>query len=106
MTYRKQFLKKYSLPEKTSLSINDISALTGIPDEALQLVYNRGIGAWKSNPQSVRTQDTFEKDPSKPRKSKLGKEQWAMARVYAFVAKAPQVYKEADNDIREKFNLP
>jgi hypothetical protein len=106
MTYRKQFLKKYSLPEKTSLSINDISALTGIPDEALQLVYNRGIGAWKSNPQSVRTKDTFEKDPSKPRKAKLGKEAWAMARVYAFVAKAPQVYKEADNDIREKFNLP
>lgn len=109
MTYRKQFLKKYGLPEKTSLSLNDISALTGIPDEALQLVYNRGIGAWKSSVDSIRLKDTFEKNPDTkafPRKTRLGKEQWAMARVYAFVSKAPQVYKEADNDIREKFNLP
>lgn len=106
MTYRKQFLKKYNLPENTSLSLNDISTLTGIPDEALQLVFNRGVGAWKSSPQSLRVKDTFEKDSSKPRKSKLGKEQWAISRVYAFVAKAPQVYKGSDNDIREKFNLP
>ena len=105
MTYRKQFLKKYSLPEKTSLSLNEISLLTGIPDEALQMVFNRGVGAWKSNPESVRTKDTFEKDPSKPRKSRIGKEAWAFGRVYAFAMKAPQVYKGADNDIRERFNL-
>lgn len=98
-------MKKYSLPAKTSLSINEISLLTGIPDEALQLVYNRGIGAWKTNPQSIRSKDTFDKNPTKSRKSKLGKEQWAFGRVYAFAMKTDKVYYGADNDIREKFNL-
>lgn len=41
----------------------------------LMLVYKRGIGAWKTNPESVRTQNG----------KKMSKEQWAMARVNSFL---------------------
>lgn len=104
-TNKKQFLKLHGLPEDTSLSLEDMSALSGMPVSALQAVYNRGIGAWKTNPRSVRIKTTFGKDPSKPRESRLSKEQWAGARVYAFLMKTPKVYYGADDDIREHYGL-
>jgi hypothetical protein len=103
-TNRKKFLKLHGLPEDTHLSLNQIAILSGMPEEALHIVYNRGIGAWKTNPESVR-QFSFHKNASAPRTSKLGKEQWALARVYAFVAKSKKVYYGADDDVREHFNL-
>ena len=104
-TNKKAFLKLHNLPEKTSLSLEDMSALSGMPTAALQQVYNRGIGAWKTSPQSVRLEKSYEKDPSKPRTARLGKEQWAGARVYAFLMKTKKVYYGADDDIREHFGL-
>ena len=104
-TNRKQFLNKMGLPETTSLSLNDISTLSGIPIDALQSVYDRGTGAWKTNPESVRVQFSFHKDKKVPRQSRLSKEQWSLARVYAFVNKSKKVYYGSDNDIREKYGL-
>jgi len=104
-TNKKKFLKLHDLPADTSLSLNDISALSDMPVEALQLVYDRGIGAWKTNPESVRLQFSFHKKANVPRTARLGKEQWAAARVYAFVMKTKKVYYGADNDIREHFSL-
>ena len=78
---------------------------SGVPLGALREVYNRGIGAWKTNPQSVRLKSTGEKNVNAPRSAKLGKEQWAYARVNAFIAKRPTVYTGADNDIRKKYHL-
>jgi uncharacterized protein (DUF2132 family) len=89
----------------TSLSLLEISQLSKIPLEALQSVFNRGIGAYKTNPESVRVKGTFIKDPSVPISQKLSKEQWAYARVYAFVMKTQKVYYGADNDIRESYGL-
>lgn len=104
-TNRIQFLKQFSLPEDTTLSLNDISSLSGIPHEALQNVYNRGIGAWKSNPTSVRLKSSFDKVAKAPRQSRIGKEMWAMGRVYAFVMKTKKVYYGADDDIRQQYRL-
>jgi hypothetical protein len=104
-TNRKQFLKLHGLPEDTSLNLNQISILSGMPEAALQAVFNRGIGAWKGSPESVRLQFSFHKKTNAPRQSRLGKEQWAYGRVYAFVMKTKKVYYEADNDIREGFGL-
>ena len=105
LTNREQFLKKHKLPMDTSLSLLEISQLSKIPLEALQSVFNRGIGAYKTNPESVRVKGTFIKDPSVPISQKLSKEQWAYARVYAFVMKTQKVYYGADNDIRESYGL-
>jgi len=104
-TNRKQFFKSFGLPEETSLSIEELSSLTGIPIDALQIVYNRGIGAWKTSPQSIRLEKSYDKDPTKPRKSKLSKEQWAFGRLYAFLNKSKKVYYGSDNDVREKYGL-
>jgi hypothetical protein len=102
---KKQFLAKHNLPEKTMLSLEDISHLSGIPIDALILVRNRGIGAWKTNPESVRLYSTGEKVPEAPRKLKMSKEQWSAARVYAFANKSKKVYYGSDNDIRLHYGL-
>jgi hypothetical protein len=77
---------------------------SGVPYSTLQNVYNRGIGAWKSNPASVRLL-TGEKNYKTSRAGKMGKEQWAMSRVNAFIAKRDTVYYGSDNDLRIKAGL-
>ena len=47
----------------------------------LQKVYNRGVGAWKNNPRSVRNVKGVKGGPGK----KMSKQQWACARVNSFV---------------------
>ena len=79
--------------------------MAGMPFGALMAVYKRGIGAWKTNPQSVRVAATGAKDPSAPRSVKMGKERWAHARVNAFIDKRPTVYTGADDDIRRRYGL-
>jgi hypothetical protein len=80
------------------------SEKSGIPLGALEAVYKRGIGAWKTNPESVRLK-TGEKNYKESRAGKMGKEQWAMARVNAFIEKRPTVYYGADSDIRKRYHL-
>lgn len=78
--------------------------MAGMPYATLLNVYRRGIGAWKTNPESVRLR-TGEKNYSASRAGKMGKEQWAMARVNAFIEKRPSVYRGADDDLRRKAGL-
>lgn len=77
---------------------------SGMPFGALLEVYRRGIGAWKTNPQSVRLR-SGEKNYKASRAGKMGKEQWATARVNAFIEKRPTVFTGADNDVRKKYGL-
>ena len=75
-----------------------------VPFGALLEVYRRGIGAWKTNPESVRLR-SGKKNYSSSRAGKMGKEQWAQARVNAFLEKRPSVYTGADDYIRRKYGL-
>lgn len=71
----------------------------------LQQVYNRGIGAWKTNPTSVRIQGSFAKNPDMrryPRSARLPKEMWAFARVFSFLDKG-KTYYTADADLARLF---
>ena len=107
-TNRESFLKFFDLPKDTSLSLEQIAELSNIPVEALQEVYNRGVGAWKTNISSVRLKKDFTKNPNTskyPRSARLTKEQWAIARVYAFVMGTKKVYDGADKDIAEKYDV-
>ena len=79
MTYKTDFNKKYKQSPSQSNSLNDISRLTGYKKSGLQIIYNKGVGAFKTNPQSVRPNMT--------------KESWAMARVYASVNPKSKAYK-------------
>lgn len=106
-THRQRFLEKHGIPEDFSLSLPQIARLSKIPLVALQEVYNRGVGAWKSNPESVRLRSDFSKNPDMakyPRSARLSKEQWALARVYSFVDKG-KTFRTADADIARDYNL-
>jgi len=89
-THRRKFLRKHNLSADTSLSLDEIAELSGHSKSTLQEVYNRGIGAYKTNPESVRMKGTFKKGVRAPLSKKLSKEQWAMSRVYSFVDGNPK----------------
>ena len=72
ITWKQKFNKKYNHPKGASHSLSEVSKDTGVSKKGLQQIYNKGIGAYKTNPQSVRPNVT-------------SKEQWAMARVYSSV---------------------
>jgi hypothetical protein len=74
-TNKHRFNKKYGQPKDKSNSLSEIAKLTGIKKSSLQKIYNKGIGAFKTNPSSVRPN--------------MKKEQWAMARVYSSVMGGP-----------------
>ena len=86
------FKRKHGVSPDDSLSLSDIAKLSGFPRAALQEVYNRGIGAFKTNPKSVRPQVK-------------SKEQWAFARVYSFVMKRATTFGGSDKDIATKYKL-
>jgi len=88
VTNKQKFNKKYKQPLNTANGKDDIVRLTKIPKRILDQVYDRGVGAFKSNRAAVRP-------------SVKSPEQWAMARVYAFVMKG-KTYKTADKDLADK----
>jgi hypothetical protein len=89
MTHKQNFLRKMGLPDK-GYSLMELAKISGISRGILQQVYNRGIGAYKTNPMSVRMKGTFKKFVAAPMSMKLSKEQWAMARVYSFLDGNPK----------------
>lgn len=80
LTYKQQFNKKYKFPLDTPHSLKDISKITGFRLSGLQTIFDKGIGAFKTNPSSVRPQV---KSP----------EQWAFARVYASINPKSKSYQ-------------
>jgi len=86
------FKKRHGVPLDFPLSLSDIAKLSGMPLKALKEVFNKGIGAYYTNPASVRP---LVKSP----------EQWGYGRVYSFVMKKPTTYGKADKHIAEKYNL-
>lgn len=80
---------------------------TDLPEEALQEIFNRGVGAWKNSLSSVRLKKDFSKNPDVkkyPRSARLGKEEWAFARLYSFINKGKTFYT-ADADIARRYKL-
>jgi hypothetical protein len=94
-THRMNVLKKLRLKDE-GYSLTQLAKASGIPRKTLQEVYNRGIGAYATNPTSVRMKGTFKKGVDAPMSQKLSKEQWAMARVYSFIDGNPK----HDTDLR------
>lgn len=88
-TYKEKFNKKYGLDKDKSHSLDSISKLTGYKKSGLQTIYNKGVGAYKTNPQSVRPQVK-------------SAEQWAMARVYAAVNPKSKAYKIDKSHLKKK----
>jgi hypothetical protein len=85
MTHREEFLKKKGLPTDKSYSLKELSKISGVPISTLQVVYNRGVGAYKTQGISVRMKGTFEKNVDAPMSMKLSKENWGYGRVYSYL---------------------
>ena len=79
-TYKQKFNKKYGNPKNQPNSLKDISDQTGYKLSGLKTIFEKGKGAYKTNPQSVRPNV---KSP----------EQWAYARVYAAVNPSSKAHK-------------
>lgn len=71
-TYKQQFNKKYGFKKDEPHSLTEISKITGYKKSGLETIFDKGIGAYKTNPSSVRPQV---KSP----------EQWAQSRVYSAI---------------------
>tara|TARA_R110000868_G_scaffold134980_1_gene347278 strand:- start:2001 stop:2294 length:294 start_codon:yes stop_codon:yes gene_type:complete len=95
-THRENVLRKYGLPKDQSYSLSELAKISGISRGTLQEVYNRGIGAYKTQPSSVRMKGSFKKGVNAPMSMKLSKEQWAFARVYSYLDGS----KKHDLDLR------
>jgi hypothetical protein len=105
-TNKKEFNKRHKKPQDKSHTLESISKLSNIKKSTLQEVRDRGIGAYKTNPQSVRMKDTYKKNVNAPLSKKLSKEQWAMARVYSFVNKieGPRKLNHDKDLVPKKYN--
>ncbi len=79
-TYKMKFNKKYKQPLQKSNTLTEISKLTGYKKSGLQTIFNKGVGAFKTNPQSVRPQIK-------------SAEAWGYSRVYASVNPSSKAYK-------------
>ena len=88
LTNKQKFNKKYKQPLNQANSKKDISKLTGIKMSILDDVYDRGVGAFRTNRSAVRP-------------SVKSPQQWAMARVYSF-AVGGKTQKTADKDLWQK----
>ena len=87
-TYKKQFNKKYGFEPDQPHSLADISKITGYKKSGLETIFDKGVGAFKTNPQSVR-------------KGIRSPEQWAAARLYSAVMGGAAAKIDAKHLIRK-----
>jgi len=86
------FKRRHGIPITQSLSLSKIASLSGMPVAALKEVYDKGMGAYRSNPSSVKPMVT-------------SPQMWAMGRVYSFVMRRQTTFGGADKSIATKYNL-
>lgn len=71
-TYKQKFNTKYGFEKETAHSLPEIAKLTGYRLSGLRTIFNKGVGAYFSNPESVRPSVT-------------SPEQWGYGRIYSAV---------------------
>lgn len=72
VTYKNKFNLKYGFPKDASHSVAEIARLTGYKKSGLDTIIDKGIGAYYTNPESVRPSVT-------------SPQQWSQARLYSAV---------------------
>ena len=81
-TYKNKFNKRYGFPRDAPHSLTEISKLTGFKLSGLQTIFDKGVGAYRTNPASVRP-------------TVASPEQWGFGRIYSAVmgGKAAEIDK-------------
>jgi len=88
LTYKQKFNKKYGFSKDQSHSIQEIAKITGYCAGHLQMIFNLGVGAFKTNRKAVRP-------------SVNSPEQWAMARIYSAVMGGKASVVDAEHLIKK-----
>ena len=50
LTYKNKFNLKYGFDKNASHSIDEIAKLTGYQKKGLEIIFDKGVGAFKTNP--------------------------------------------------------
>lgn len=79
-TYKQKFNKKYGFALNEPHNLKEISDITGYQYKGIKTIFEKGEGAYNTNPKSVR-------------KNVKSPQQWAYARVYASVNPNSKSYK-------------
>ena len=79
LTYKQKFNKKYGFKLNEPHNIKEISDITGYKLSGLKTIFEKGEGAFETNPQSVR--------PG------MQKQQWAYSRLYSAVDPSSKAHK-------------
>ena len=87
-TYKQRFNKKYGFEPDEPHSLTDISKISGFKKTGLETIFDKGVGAFKTNPQSVR-------------KGIRSPEQWSYGRIYSAVMGGPTAKIDAKHLIRK-----
>lgn len=74
LTHKQSFNLRHGYAINTAHSIEEIARISKIKIRVLRIVFARGVGAYRTNPASVRPHIRSE-------------DEWAQARVYSFVNK-------------------
>lgn len=86
LTHKQQFNKRHGFNKDEAHSKKEISKISKIPMKIIDEVFDRGVGAFKTNPASVRPNMT--------------PQSWGQARIYAFVNKVEKGSKmNQDTDL-------
>lgn len=91
-TYKQKFNKKHGFAKDKSHSLTDIAKITGYDKKHLQMIIDKGKGAYFSNPQSVRPNV---KSP----------EQWGVARLYASLDPSSKAHKVDKSHLKKNKKL-
>ena len=102
LSNKNKFNKKYGFPKDAPHSKAELVRITGVPKRILDAVYDRGLGARRSNPQSVRSASTGKKVGGGSLRGKMSGNAWAMGRIYSFLTKQPGTWGKADKDLADK----
>jgi len=79
-TNKQKFNKKYGFKLNEPHSLKEISDITGFQYKGIKTIFEKGEGAYNTNPQSVR-------------KTVKSPQQWGYSRVYASVNPETKSYK-------------
>lgn len=79
LTYKQKFNKKYGFKLDEPHNIKEISDITGYKLSGLKTIFEKGEGAFETNPQSVR--------PG------MQKQQWAYSRLYSALDPSSKAHK-------------
>ena len=89
LTYKQLFNKKHKFPLNQSHSLEDISKISGYKLSGLKTIFDKGLGAYVTNPESVRPHIKSATE-------------WAFARVYASINPKSKSYQVDKTHLKKK----